>query len=100
LDEAIAQRPGRFDNHVKIPDLSEATKLAILNHFLRLHNIDASIWPEIVEMSAPLIKAKSVGAHYERLVEGAVKRAAVQGRSPTIFDFKPQVEALLTVVIK
>ena len=94
MDEAIAQRPGRFDNHVKIP------KLAILNHFLRLHNIDASIWPEIVEMSAPLIKAKSVGAHYERLVEGAVKRAAVQGRSPTIFDFKPQVEALLTVVIK
>ena len=100
LDAAIAKRPGRFDNHVRVTGLSKEIKLEILRHYLERFRVPKTVWKSVEDIFEPLSKVASVGAHIERFVEGSVKRAAVEGRDPTVFDFRPQAEALMSVADK
>ena len=98
LDAALAKRPGRFDNHIKVPMLDDDTKLAILKLYLDKYNVESALQDEIISsMKESLSNFTLVGAHIEDYVKTSVKRAIVMNHPLSIEDFNISAEALKTI---
>lgn len=98
LDAALAKRPGRFDNHIKVPMLDEETKLAILKLYLNKYTVEDTLQQEVISsMKESLSNYTLVGAHIEDYVKTSVKRAIVMGHPLSMEDFNTSAEALKTI---
>ena len=95
IDAALAKRPGRFDNHIKVPQLDSETKLNILKLYLNKYNISSDLCTSIIDsLSGSLADYMLVGAHLEDYVKTSVKRAIVLGRQSDLEDFINSAEVL------
>jgi len=102
IDEALANRAGRFDAHIRMGYPSDADKQRILNLYLdRFEILDEFTRHRIQQLlTRELGRLHLVPAHIEEFVKAGVKRARLARRAAEFADFESGVEAIKSIAIQ
>ena len=99
IDEALAKRAGRFDDHIRMGYPSEAEKQCILDLYLNRFEVKDELTRKRLQqvLSRDLAKLHLVPAHIEEFVKAGIKRARLARRPPEYQDFEPGIQATKSI---